>query len=114
MSLKIVVLICEDPLTSHRPVEALRIALGLSTGPNPLTIVFMGKARILLTEDTSEVIDTEILEKHLPVIQELQIPILLQEGSPSAYSFDPDLSISKASIPEISTIISKADKVLVF
>ena len=46
MSLKIVVLICEDPITSHRPVEALRIALGLSTGPNPITIVFMGKARL--------------------------------------------------------------------
>ena len=114
MSLQIVVLICEDPITSHRPVEALRIALGLSTGPNPLTIVFMGKARILLTDDTSEVIDTEILEKHLPVIQELKIPILLQEGSHSEYSFDPELSISKASILEISSIVSKANKVLVF
>ena len=114
MSFQIVVLICEDPIKSHRPVEALRIALGLSTGPNPITIVVMGKARMLLTEDTSEVIDTDILEKHLPVLQELKIPILLQDGSHSEYSFDPELPISKASILEISTIISKADKVLVF
>ena len=114
MSIKIVVLICEDPIKSHRPVEALRIALGLSTGPNPITIVLMGKARLLLTEDTSEVIDTEILEKHLPVIQELKIPILLQEGDHDENSFAPELSISKASILEISTIISQANKVLVF
>ena len=114
MPLNIVVLICEDPITSHRPVEALRIALGLSTGPNPITIVFMGKARLLLTEDTSEVIDTEILEKHLPVIQELDIPLLLPEGSEEDYTFDPELSISKASILEISTTIAQANKVLVF
>ena len=114
MSLTIVVLICEDPINSHRPVEALRIALGLSTGPNPITIVFMGKARILLTEDTSEGIDTEILEKHLPVIQELNIPLVLQEGSLDDYSFDPDLSISQASNLEISTLCSQANRVLVF
>ena len=114
MSFPIVVVICEDPIKSHRPVEALRIALGLSTGPNPITMVFMGKARQLLTEDTSDVIDSEILEKHLPVIQELKIPILLPEGTHSEYTIDPDPSISRASIPEISTIISKANKVLVF
>ena len=95
-------------------MEALRIALGLSTGPNPLTIVFIGKARLLLTEDTSEVMDTEILEKHLPVIQELKIPILLPEGSHNEYAFDPDLSISTVSNREISTMVSEANRVLVF
>ena len=44
---KIVVLLREDPMTTGRPVEGLRIALGLSTGSNPLTIILLGKARIL-------------------------------------------------------------------
>ena len=81
MPLQIVILICEDPTKSHRPVEALRIALGLSTGPNPLTIIVTGKARLLLTEDVSDLVDSEILEKHLPVVQELGLKILVQENS---------------------------------
>ena len=39
MSENWVVLLREDPMTSGRPVEGLRIALGLSTGNNPLTII---------------------------------------------------------------------------
>ena len=114
MSLKIVILICEDPTQSHRSVEGLRIALGLSTGPNPLTIVIMGKARLLLTEDTSEVIDSEILEKHVPVLQELNIPILLPTGSQNEFSIDPDFSISETPTSEIASVISQANRVLVF
>ena len=114
MPLQIVILICEDPTKSHRPVEALRIALGLSTGPNPLTIIAMGRARLLLTEDISDVIDSEILEKHLPVIQELQLKILLPAGSQSEYSFDPEFSISEASTSDIASTISHAKRVLVF
>ncbi len=114
MPLQIVILICEDPMRSHRPVEGLRIALGLSTGPNPLTIVIMGKARLLVTDEMSDIIDSEILEKHLPVLQELKIPILLPTGSRNDFSLDPDLSISETSAPEIASLISQADRVLVF
>ncbi len=114
MSLQIVILICEDPTKSHRPVEGLRIALGLSTGPNPLTIVVMGKARLLLTDEISDVIDAEILEKHLPVIQELNINILLPTGSQTEFSIDPDFSIAENSTSEIASLISQANRVLVF
>lgn len=114
MPLQIAVLISEDPTTTHRPVEALRIALGLSTGPNPLVIVFVGKARIILTEDLSDVIDSEILEKHLPVIQELRIPIVLPEGSRNEYAIDPGFSVSEKSVFNISTMIVQADRVLIF
>jgi sulfur relay (sulfurtransferase) DsrF/TusC family protein len=114
MPLKIVILICEDPTGSHRPVEGLRIALGLSTGPNPLTIIIMGKARLLLTEETSDVIDSEILEKHLPVLEDLQVKILLPTGSLNEYSIDSDLSISESSPSEITSCITLADRVLVF
>lgn len=114
MPLNIVVLICDDPTKSHRPVEGLRIALGLSTGPNPLTIVIMGKARLLLTDEISDVIDSEILEKHLPVLQELQIKILLPTGSQTEFSFYPDLSITETSTPEIASVTSQANHVLVF
>ena len=114
MPLQIVILICEDPTKSHRPVEGLRIALGLSTGPNPLTVVVMGKARLLLTDEISDVIDSEILEKHLPVLQELEIKILLPTGSQTEFSIDPDFSIAETSTSEIASLVSQANRVLVF
>jgi len=88
--------------------------LGLSTGPNPLTIIVMGRARLLLTNEISEVIDSEILEKHIPVVQELDIKILLPTGSQNEFSFDPDFSISETPTSEIASLVSQANRVLVF
>ena len=60
MSPSVVVVIHGDPLKTHRPVEALRIALGLSTGDNPLTVVLLGRSPLLLTDETGELMDAEI------------------------------------------------------
>ena len=111
---KIVVLIRDDPSQTHRPVEALRIALGLSTGQNPLTIVLLDKARNLLTEDASDSIDGEILERHLPIIQELQIPIVIPEGSQKELPIDHSYSITEVSASGITSLLLEADRVLVF
>ena len=53
----IVLIIREDPRTSARPVEALRIALGLAAGENPITVILMGQAVQLLAEDTDDIVD---------------------------------------------------------
>lgn len=113
MSEKIVVLLREDPMLTHRPVEGLRIALGLSTGPNPLSIILLGKARMLLTEDALDVVDAEILEKHLPVIQELEIPLVIPKGSSEEFSIDPDFSVQEATLPEIHSQLNDAHRVMV-
>ena len=114
MSHKIVVLIRDDPFQTHRPVEALRIALGLSTGSTPLTIVLLDKALILLTEDAIDVIDGEILERHLPVIQELKIPIVIPEGSQDQLSIDSEFTIRETSASGIASLLFESDRVLVF
>ena len=110
----IVVLIQEDPLKSHRPAEALRIALGLSTGPNPLQIVLLDRAPLLLTEDASDSVDGEILERHLPVIQELGIPIIVPQGSHNEFSFDPGFTVSELPEEGIANSLSEAERVLIF
>jgi hypothetical protein len=110
----VVVLIREDPSKTHRPAEGLRIALGLSTGPNPLKIILIGRACLLLTEEACDLVDGEILEKHLPVIQELELPIIVPEGSEEEYSFDQGFSIMQSSLREISSLLAGADRVLVF
>ena len=61
----VVVVIREDPRKTHRAVEALRIALGLSTGENPMTVVLLDQAPLLISDDPEEIVDGEILEKYL-------------------------------------------------
>lgn len=110
---QIVVLLREDPMSTGRPVEGLRIALGLSTGSSPLMIILLGKARILLTDDALDVKDAEILEKYLPVIQELELPLVIPQGSSEEYSLDPAFTIKEASFPEINSYLFDAHRVMV-
>ena len=110
----VVVVIREDPLKTHRPVEALRIALGLSTGGNPLTVVLLERAPLLLTEDTSEVLDAEILEKYLPSLKQLKIPFIVPLGARAAFPFDRGFDIRESSSRDIEALVSSSDRVLAF
>ena len=110
----IVVVIQEDPQKSGRAVEALRIALGLGAGENPITVVLLNQAPLLLSEDTDDIVDVDILEKHLPVFKELNIPFLLEQDSRSRFSLDTEFTMREASESDIATTIATADRVLVF
>lgn len=114
MGLSILVLIQSNPLETHRPTEGLRIALGLSTGAASVTIVLLGQARMLLSEETDDVVDAEILERHLPVIQELELPIMVPEGTATAFPVDPEFAVREVSQPDITSLLCQADRVLVF
>lgn len=110
----ILVVIREDPIHSARAVEALRIALGLSTGNNPLTVILLNQAPLLLSQETDSVADGDILEKHLPVFKELQTSFIVPEGTRSRFSLDSDFQIREASPSEIAQAILQADRVLAF
>ena len=110
----IVVVIRENPTETHRAAEALRIALGLSTGNNPLTIVLLGNAPVLLTEDTDDIVDGDILEKHLPVLKELKIRFVVQTGVPERLALDDGWALQEASVYEIAQLVADADRALVF
>lgn len=110
----IVVVIHEDPRKTHRAVEALRIALGLGVGDNPLTVVLLDNAPSLLAEGQDDVIDAEILEKYLPSLKQLQIPFVVPLGARAQFDLDPDFKILEATPPEIESLVSASDRVLVF
>lgn len=82
MAKNIAVVIQEDPRKTHRPVEALRIALGLSSGSHIITVVLLGEAVRLLGQDIDDIVDVDILEKYLPTVEQLEIPFILQDTSP--------------------------------
>ena len=103
-------------MKSHRAVEALRIALGLGSHNEgkDVSIILSGRAPFLLSEDTTDIIDGEILEKHIPVFIEWGTPFSISSAAeiPPRYTQD---CITKPITPrEIANALETTDRVLVF
>lgn len=114
MTVSIVLVIQEDPRASHRPVEALRIALGLAAGENPITVILMGEAVQLLGEETEDIVDVEILEKYLPSFQHLGIPFVLIFPAGPHPELQDGFTITAGTPESAQQAIAAADRVLVF
>jgi len=93
MAKTVVVVIQEDPRKTHRPVEALRIALGLVAGSHHTTVV--------------------ILEKYLPSIEQLEIPFILQSQTDRA-AIREEFHTVYNSDEAIRQLIASAERSLVF
>ena len=113
MSKRIAVVISEDPCVTARPVEALRIALGLCAGNHETTVVLLGRAPLLLMENTEEIIDVDILEKYLPSFKELSVPFVVEPGTAMDIWSD-DFSVTTLPPDEIRQLVRSVDRSLVF
>lgn len=113
MAKNIAIVIQEDPRKTHRPVEALRIALGLTSGAHVTTVVLLGEAARLLGDETDDILDIEILEKYLPTIEQLEIPFVLQDTSPQIPVRN-IFSIKRENDSTIRSLIQSMDCSLVF
>ena len=113
MSKRIVVVISEDPLVTARPVEALRIALGLYAGDHETTVVLLGRAPFLLMQNTEEIVDVDILEKYLPSFKQLSVPFIVEPGTAMDVWSD-DFSVTTRTADEIRQFVRSADRSLIF
>jgi len=113
MSKRVAVVISDDPRSTARPVEALRIALGLCAGDHDTTVVLLGPASRLLMEDIEEIIDAEILEKYLPSFKHLTVPFIVETGT-SMDMWSDDFSVTTRTADEIRQLVRSADRSLVF
>ena len=113
MSKRIAVVISEDPCVTARPVEALRIALGLCAGDHETIVVLLGRAPLLLMKDTDEIIDVDILEKYLPSFKHLSIPFIVEPGT-IMDTWSDSFSVTTHTADEIRQLIQTVDRSLVF
>ena len=113
MSKRIAVVISEDPRTTARPVEALRIALGLCAGDHETTVVLLGPASTLLMEDSEEIIDVDVLEKYLPSFKHLVVPFIVEAGTVMNVWSD-DFSVTTRTVDEIRQFVRSADRSRIF
>lgn len=113
MSKRIAVVISEDPFVTARPVEALRIALGLCTGDHETTVVLLGRSPFLLMENTEEIVDVDILEKYLPSLKHLTVPFIVEPGT-AMDAWSDDFSVTVRTPDEIRQLLQAADRSLIF
>lgn len=114
MQRNIFFLVREDPTKTHRPVEALRIALGLAAGEHKVTIALCERASILLTEDLDEVIDVDVLEKYLPSLKQLGIEFIVAETDRESFHPAAGFRVSYQPIEVLRSRVAAADAVLAF
>ncbi len=114
MSKRVAVVIADDPTKTHRPVEALRIALGLCAGDHETTIVLLGRAPLLLTDDIEDVVDVDILEKYRPSLAQLGVPFVLESGGATTDALLEEFSATEKSTEEIRNLLQSCDRTLVF
>jgi sulfur relay (sulfurtransferase) DsrF/TusC family protein len=113
MSKRIAVVISEDPCVTARPVEALRIALGLCAGDHETTVILLGRAPILLMNDTEDIVDVEILEKYLPSFKHLSVPFIVEPGT-AMDTWSDDFSVASMPADAIRQLLRSVDRTLVF
>jgi hypothetical protein len=109
----IAVVIQEDPRTTHRPVEALRIALGLVAGSHITTVILLGEAVRLLIKDTDDIVDVDILERYLPSIKQLAIPFILPQLFDIS-ALNGEFSVRCESEDGVAAVIQSMDCTLIF
>jgi sulfur relay (sulfurtransferase) DsrF/TusC family protein len=113
MSKRIAVVISEDPCVTARPVEALRIALGLCAGNHKTTVILLGRAPVLLMDHTEEIVDVDILEKYLPSFKHLSVPFIVEPGT-AMDTWSDDFSVACLPADDIRKFIRSVDRSLVF
>jgi len=113
MSKRIAVVISEDPFVTARPVEALRIALGLYAGDHETTVVLLGRSPVLLMENTEGILDVDVLEKYLPSFKQLSIPFIVEPGTVMDVWSD-DFSVTTRTVDEIRQLVQSAERSLIF
>ena len=109
------VIISEDPRVSHRANEAMRIALGIVSGNNPIHVVLTGPAVHLLDEDTDDLVDGDDIAKFRASLKKLGVAFHVEGALPADPAWNADgHPVIPVSREEIAAFVPKATRFLVF
>ena len=109
----LLVVIYADPEKSGLTAEALRIAMGLGAGRRTVQVVLMGPAAKVLGDDLDDLVDGEMIEKHLEVFEEWGTPFHVGGAGPDEF---PDAAVEVVPVDEatVARMMAEADQVMVF
>jgi hypothetical protein len=112
----VLVLISVDPRDSHRANEAMRIALGIVSGENEVTIVLTGPAAHLLDAETDDLVDGDDIAKFRANLRAVDVPFHVEASAvPSDADWNPDgHPIVRVSPSDIAELVRGSRRALVF
>lgn len=115
-SRRILVVISGDPMTSARPGEAIRIALGLGSGTHTVSVVLRGPAAGLLFPEAEDSACAEEVDTYLPSLGEALEPGFYVERAAlkGRAPADSDYRIVPVDPPDIAKLIAQADRFVMF
>jgi hypothetical protein len=113
---RVLIIIGEDPRTSHRGNEGLRIALGIAAGETPVHIVLLGHAAHLLDEDTDDLVDGDDIARFRASLGGLDAAVhVAAEALPADPTWNPDrLPVTPVTPAGLAALAASAARVLVF
>jgi hypothetical protein len=112
----VVIITGEDPRTSHRGNESLRIALGVAASETPVHIVLQGAAVHLLDEDTDELVDGDDIARFRASLRGLEVALhAAPEAIPADPAWNPDgLAVAPLTPADLAALLASAARVVVF
>ena len=112
----VLILISQDPRTSGRAFEAMRIGVGIVAGENDVTFVLRGPAVHLLDDDTDDLVDGDDVAKFRANLQRLGVPFhVAADAVPSDASWNAEgHEIVRVTGEEIADLVRAARRVLTF
>jgi hypothetical protein len=111
----LLVVIYADPNENGAAAEALRMAMGLSTGNRTLQMVLMGPAAQVLGEDVDELVDGEMMENHLDVFEDWGTVFHVGKDATEAYDLsDSPVEVVPIGSDDLAKMMAAAHQVMVF
>src|SRR5258706_11894139 len=81
---RVLFIITDDPRTSRRPAEAIRIAAGVGVWKRARITIYLRDAAVLaLSEHPDGFVDEEHYRRYFPLTRESGSPVYVQRGTPS-------------------------------
>ena len=116
-SAPVLVVVSEDPRTSHRANEGIRIALGVAAGENDVTVVLIGPAVHLLDADTDDLVDGDDIARHRGALSKLRIPFHIDKSEIPTQTRDWNAEnhpVVPVSPEEIADLMTRSRRFIVF
>jgi hypothetical protein len=112
----VLILISQDPRTSGRAFEAMRIGIGIVAGENEVTFVLTGPAVHLLDADTDDLVDGDDVAKFRANLQRLGVPFHVEVNAvPSNPEWNTDgHDVVRVTPEQIADLVRAARRVIAF
>jgi sulfur relay (sulfurtransferase) DsrF/TusC family protein len=115
MGKHVVVVIRRTPFNSERTSEALRMAVGLTTGDHKVTVAFLEDSVLTLGNVRADIIGADDVGKHLEACRMLGVRLVADEEALQGHAVGQPATLAEpAPFAELSRLLSDADVVIPF